>query len=357
MSWLEPATTPGETALRFARFDGSTWSVPTTVASGPDWIVSAADLPSVRALGGDLLAADWRVPSASSPYAYDIRVALSVDAGRTWSESRLLNDDATPTEHGFVSWFAASGGRAGAIWLDGRDNASEELASPSGAPLGTSLRFAYLNSDATIAEQGVIDELACDCCRTDVVATSSGVAMIYRDRSPEEIRDIVVRVQTANGWSEPVTLGPDRWLIEGCPVNGPQLAALGDDVTAAWFTAPEGQPRVRAARSEDGGRSFGAAIDIDTQGALGQVGVVLGADGTAYVSWWRRRAEGGAELALRALGRDGGLAEPIVVASSQSSRPDSVPQLQRDGRRLVIAWSDDNSTTGVHLLAADLPAR
>jgi hypothetical protein len=355
MSWLEPTAVEGETALRFARFDGESWSAPSSVASGSDWVVSAADLPSVRSLGPTLLAADWRVPSAASPYAYDIRVAVSADAGRSWSEPQLLNDDGTPTEHGFVSWFATSGGRAAAIWLDGRDNASEELTSASGAPLGTSLRFAHLGGDGRIAEQGVVDELACDCCRTDVVATASGAAMIYRDRSPDEIRDIVVRVQSDSGWSDPVTLGPDQWRIDGCPVNGPQLAAAGNELAAAWFTAPDGQPRVRAARSSDGGRSFGAAVDVDTRGSLGQVGVALDDDGTAYVSWWRQRADGGADLALRSLGRDGTLGPPVVVASSTASRPESVPQLQRSGRRLVVAWNDDSSSTGVQLLAAELP--
>jgi hypothetical protein len=355
MSWLEPGSVSGEVALKYARFDGERWSDPSLVASGADWVVSAADSPSVRWLGPSLVAADWRVPAASSPYAYDIRVAVSADAGGTWSESLLLNDDGTPTEHGFVSWFAARDGRAGVVWLDGRDNASEEIYAPSGAPLGTSLRYAYLGANGRLAEQGVIDDLACDCCRTDVVATASGAAIVYRDRSPEEIRDIVVRVPTAAGWSAPVTLGPDNWQIDGCPVNGPKAAASGDELAVAWFTAADGRGRVRAARSSDGGRSFGAAVDIDATAALGQVGVVLGDDGTAFVSWWQRRADGGADLALRTLARDGTLGDASVIASSASSRPDTVPQLERAGRLLVVAWNDDReSPAALKLVAAEL---
>lgn len=355
MSWLEPGAVIGEVALKYARFDGERWSEPSLVASGADWIVSAADLPSVRWLGPSLVVADWRVPAAASPYAYDIRVAVSGDAGRTWSESLLLNDDGTPTEHGFVSWFAARDGRAGVVWLDGRDNASEELYAPSGAPLGTSLRYAYLDTSGRLTEQGVLDELACDCCRTDVVGTASGAAIVYRDRSPEEIRDIVVRVQTADGWSVPVTLGPDNWQIEGCPVNGPKAVARGDELAVAWFTAAEGRGRVRAARSSDGGRTFGAAVDIDADTALGQVGVALDDDGTAFVSWWRRRADGGTDLALRTLGRDGVLGTPTVIANSPSSRPESVPQLERSGALLVVAWSDDReSPATIRVVAADL---
>jgi len=70
----------------------------------------------------------------------------------------LLNDDATASEHGFVSWFR-DGDRAGVVWLDGRDEASDAPESATGEPAGTSLRYAILGADAGVLEQGVVDNL------------------------------------------------------------------------------------------------------------------------------------------------------------------------------------------------------
>jgi hypothetical protein len=234
-------------------------------------------LPSVQALSERLWVADWRVVSPASAAAYDIRVAVSHDAGATWSPSSLLNEDATPSEHGFVSWFR-DGERAAAVWLDGRDEAAGAPEPPAGEPAG---------------------------------------------------------------WSEPARLGPDHWQIAGCPINGPALDAGGNDVVAAWFTAADGHGRVRMARSGDGGVTFGAAVDIDSDGAYGQVGVALAEGGEAFVSWWRRAADGGAELAVRAVARDGELGERRVVGTTRASRPDTVPQMKRAGRRLVFVWTED----------------
>ncbi len=278
--------------------------------------------------------------SPASAAAYDIRVAVSADAGATWSAPLLLNDDATASEHGFVSWFR-DGDRAGAVWLDGRDEASDAPESPTGEPAGTSLRYAFLGSDGRLLEQGVVDNLVCDCCRTDVALTAAGAAVVYRDRSATEIRDIAVRVRTAGGWSEPARLGPDNWQIAGCPINGPALDASGNDVAAAWFTAADGRGHVRLARSSDGGASFGAPVEIDGDGAYGQVGVVLADDGRAFVSWWRRGADGGAELAVRSVARSGALGERQVVGTTRASRPDTVPQMKRSGQRLVFVWVED----------------
>ena len=48
-----------------------------------------------------------------------------------------------------------------------------------------------------------------------------GPVAVYRDRSPEEIRDISV-VRLVDGvWTEPAPVHADNWMIEGCPVNGP----------------------------------------------------------------------------------------------------------------------------------------
>src|SRR5690606_15567645 len=236
--------------------------------------------------------------------SYDIVYATSSDGGERFVDHGLLNNDGALTEHGFVSLFPWDGG-IGAIWLDGRRLAelfeSGEF-DPEGPPVGMSLQFAKIAYDGAVETRGEIDELVCDCCPTGAALAGSVPVIVYRDRTPDEIRDIATRRHTGGEWSEPNVLGPDGWRIEGGPVNGPAIAARDDVVVAAWFTAPEGRPRVRYARSGDGGATFGEAVDIDREGSFGYVDVELVDSGDAIVSWWRRDGQGGIELVLRRVG-------------------------------------------------------
>jgi hypothetical protein len=107
---------------------------------------------------------------------------------------------------------------------------------------------------------------------------------------------------------------------------------------AAWFTAAEQRPRIRFARSLDGGVSFGPAVTVAESGALGQVDIVVTPDGTAWLSAWHKAAQG-MELRVHRIAPDNSPIESRVVATQDSSLPTDVPQLALDGDRLVFAWS------------------
>jgi len=136
-------------------------------------------------------------------------------------------------------------------------------------------------------------------------------------------------------------------------VNGPQVAAAGERVVVAWFTAAGDRPRVRVAASTDGAQTFEPAVDIDGTGSFGQVGLVLDNDGTALVTWWRKAASGGLELALRAVGADGSLGRVLVLAQSRESQPVDVPQVIAADTGLLIAWTSLDEAGAVHTLFID----
>jgi hypothetical protein len=317
------------------------------IASGSRWFVNWADFPSVVPLRESVVA-HWLVLKPDERYAYDIVYALSHDEGVTWSEPAVLNVDTGIAEHGFVSFFDW-GNDIGAVWLDGRRLAAltlDELFELE-EPVGMALRYARFDNAGVVTDRGEIDELVCDCCQTDAVTTADGPLIIYRDRTTNEVRDIAVRrapdagARTGTlsaGWSDPVVLGPDGWVIDGCPVNGPALAVSGRFVVAAWFTAAEQRPRIRFARSRDGGASFGPALTVAEAGALGQVDVAVTSDGTAWLSAWHKAADG-MELRVYRIAADTAEIESRVVATSDSSLPTDVPQMALAGDRLVFAWS------------------
>ena len=340
LSWLEPSA-EGEVALRQSTLRADAWSATSTVAQGKDVFVNWADVPSVVPITANAWLAHWLKLKPESFGAYDVAIATSPDGGATWTPPVVLNDDNTETEHGFATLFAWGDG-AGVVWLDGRQLAAWSFDAPD-ALLGTELRFARLTLRGEVLETGVIDGLVCDCCQTDVAMGSLGPLVIYRDRSEEEIRDVVVRVHDGEAWQAPLALGEEGWRIEGCPVNGPAIAARDDDVAAAWFTAPDEQPRVRFARSRDGGRSFDAALDIDSAGAYGQVDVVLLDDATAVVTWWRRAEGGRTALVFRTVGREGVLGPITTIAENATSQPLDVPEAIVTHGALLVTWTDSEN--------------
>jgi hypothetical protein len=349
LSWLEP--TSDGAALNYATFADGALSPPREVMRGSDLFVNWADLPSVQPITADVWAAHWLRFAPDSAGAYHIATAVSADAGRTWSESVKLNDDDALAEHGFVELFAFDGA-IGAFWLDGRQLAEWSFDEPDKL-LGTSLRLGTLDYSGNVVAREIVDELVCDCCMPDHAMTAAGPVVAYRDRTPAEIRDIVVRRRVGGAWQEPVQAGADGWHIEGCPVNGPAIAAAGEHVAVAWFTAAGGTPRVRFARSTDGAATFAPALDLDGAGSFGQVGLVLGPDGAAHVTWWRAAAGGGTELVLRTVTASGVAGEPRVLAHSTAVQPVDVPQVVAVGDDLLVAWTSLDDDATVHVLLVE----
>lgn len=343
LSWLEPVE--GGHALRFATLGTGGWSPASTVAVGEHWFVNWADFPSVEPISDTLWAAHWLARQPAGGYAYDVTVALSTDGGGHWGDPFLPHTDGTPTEHGFVTLFPWQG-TAGAVWLDGRHMAVEGGAEGGGAHAhgGMTLRAAQLGADGSRSHEQEVDGLVCDCCQTDVAIAANGPVLVYRDRSEGEIRDIYLARAGVDGWSEPVPVAMDGWRIDGCPVNGPAVAADGQVVVVAWFTAAEGLPRVRLARSSDGGARFSDPVDVDTAGPLGRVDVALLPDGEAVVSWLRPAGEGGAAVSIRRVGSDGRMGTRQDVARTGAGRPSGFPQMVYSTGRLVLSWTETDET-------------
>jgi len=338
ISWQE--TVGAESTLRYAVLEGDDWTVGHTVAEGADWFVNWADFPSVQPISDSLWAAHWLQKRPGGPYAYDVALALSLDGGVTWSETITPHDDDTPTEHGFVSLFAHSGGVA-ALWLDGRETLPAAGHHDHGAGGGgMTLRSAVIAADGSVRDPVVVDDLVCDCCPTDVAISSSGPVAVYRNRTEEEIRDIHIARFVDGTWQAGVRIGDDGWEVRGCPVNGPAIAASGPQLAVAWFTGAQGRSRVMFARSADGGDTFSVPIEIDTGAVLGRVDVEWLDEGSAVVSWLRDTGDGNADALVRRIDAAGAAQQETVVAVVSAATATGFPQMLRHGDRLIFAWTE-----------------
>lgn len=354
LSWVEKIGRK-RYSLRTATRDGQGWSEIRTVAGGENWFVNWADFPSVVALQDGSLAAHWLVKSGSGTYAYNVNIARSKDGGATWSKPIVPHLDNTQTEHGFVSLIPLPDGRVGAVWLDGRNmkDMKDEGDDHTAAPESMTLRYAAIDADGKLSDESQLDERVCECCQTSAALTSEGAIAVYRDRSQTEVRDIYSVRQGSGNWSVPQPVHSDNWEINGCPVNGPSIAADGRRVAVAWFTEAGDQARVKVAFSGDAGTTFAAPIQVDDGEATGRVDVLLLPDGSALVCWMSGTVEGGA-IKVRRIQSEGALGQVSVIANTDISRSSGFPRMARLGNEVHFAWTEFGKPSRVRTAVADV---
>ena len=342
MTWIERGA-DSSSALRYAVLDGDTWSPARTIAQRRDFFVNWADFPSVYATSSGRVIVHWLQRSGTARYAYHAWIAQSTDDGATWSAPRRVHRDSSATEHGFLSFVAADGDSVQAIWLDGRKHGDTahtremQLATTRVAP------------DGGLGAEMLLDQRICDCCQTSAALTSRGAVVVYRDRSPDEVRDIYIVRLTSTGWTTPAAVHHDNWQIAACPVNGPAIAARGDTVAVAWFTAAGDTARVFTALSTDAGATFAAPARVDDGQPIGRVDVELEAGGRILVSWLERRGADDADVRLRSVVPGAEHEKSMVVASSAAARASGFPRLALRGPDVVLAWTNPRDSARVEV--------
>lgn len=344
-TWLEESESQNNGSghrLQFSRWVDGAWLAPTTIAEGQDFFANWADIPALIEANDGSLLAHWLAKTGGETYAYSILLARSTDQGLTWRPLGPLNDDMTPTEHGFVSW-VTEGDAVRAFWLDGRAMLDE-------GPMN--LRTTVVREEVSPSE--VLDERVCDCCATTAAVVGGEPLVVFRDRSQTEVRDIAIVRREAGQWSPTTPVASDEWVIPGCPVNGPAAALAGEDLFVAWFTAASDEPRVKAAISRDGGTSFGEPILIDADNPVGRVDLASAAEGVAVVSWLASGSDK-ARVMLGFLSSAGNLERTFVVAETHNARASGFPRLERIEEQLFLIWVDVAEGERSHLRVAEIP--
>lgn len=302
MTWLEPGG-----KLKFSRFSGETWTPPVTITE-PVSLLDAADPPSLTVL--DTQAVRRTLIARTG----DV-VARSGDAGRTWARlpapSLPFASFAGGDEGGYAFWLSAGG-------------AGTEL-------LGTRILAGGTPLDPSVAAGA----------GTAAAMTWDGPVVVYRDRGDEDVDDVaLVRRQDAD-WTPPLTVHAEAWhgsREPSRPQTGPRVAAFERRVAVAWSA-----DRVLVAFSEDAGRTFGAAVEVDAPAAdrrpAGVVDVALDEQGDALVLW--TTAEGtGEALRLARVAPDGERGEELILASGPAGHFTGMPQITPAGRRVAVTWTE-----------------
>ena len=373
---------PAEHAVRYASVGADGFGPTSELERGPDHFVNWADAPLVTADTAGRVFGAWLRTSGAGPYAYGVQIHAG-GAG-----ARRLHDDDGAGEHGFVSLVPGAGaGDVDAVWLDGRATAGghgghDAHGGHGGSAMQLRTRRVSLERDgeaetAALGPELLLDDRVCDCCQTSAARLADGTLVVaYRDRGDDERRDVsFVRVREsafgAPTASAPAPVANDGWIIEGCPVNGPELVARGDRVACVWFTeAPS--PRVNVAVSSAGAESFGAPLCVaarksapktdegvdpegadldgtDLDGTGGRASVAWLADGSLLVTYFVETDfdAGRAEWRVRRLTFDGEALAfaggPTTLAAVDSSRRSGfarIAALPGEGADAVAVWTD-----------------
>ena len=224
-----------------------------------------------------------------------------------------------------------------AVWLDGR---AYDINGDEGEFANSiQLRATTIGSDGSLSDDVALDLRTCSCCQTSAAVAGDGTVLVaYRDRTAGEIRDISVMRRVAGNWSKPATVHADGWEISGCPVNGPAIDAVGENVIVTWFTAARDVTAVKIAFSDSVGESFAPAIRIDQGSATGRVDALYLGDGSALVSWVEWTEAGEVLYACRTHPVTGCTAPQVIVTNRQAGTIDFPRMAQgRDG--VYIAWT------------------
>lgn len=320
------------------------------VASGCDWFVNWADFPSVTvADNGDWLS--FYLQRTEGDYGYAIRLLRSRDQGSSWSAPFSPHPEGTTVQHGFVSMAPLLDERLLIAWLDGRsppqangvttgqaDHQHHQHARTPHAhgEAAMTLRSATISRDGRVEEQQIVDSRVCSCCNTALLRHNDSHWLAYRDRSPDEFRDIALARRQDAHWYDQGLVREDGWQISGCPVNGPAMAESGELALVAWPSMGDGEMAVRATVP---GSEISPVLLASGHGVQGRVAAAGWQDGW-LVSWLGPGEDGQTGLQLVHLDQSLQRQGQWTLADLTAARASGMPRMASDGRQVVMVWTE-----------------
>ena len=329
LSWIE-RNTDGEARLQMATWNGSEFDEIRLIAKSKGMFANWADIPSlVEAPSGDLYA-HWLNRIGNETYAYGIQIERSIDHGKSWQSLGWLHNDTSATEHGFVSLIPENR-HVRAFWLDGR-----QMKKPTGKMM---LRTAILDGNK-IKSENMLDDDVCTCCPTGAIQLPSGSAVVYRDRLPQEIRDISLVHLKNDRWSKPSRIQKDNWVMPGCPVNGPSIATNGNIIAVSRFTVIKNKAKIILRLFKDGQAESGKEIMLDENIPVGRCTTVCSKD--AVYNIWIGVDKKQTVLRMAEVSLSGKIKRKITLVPIDKDRSSGMPRAIFNNNYLWVSWTGSN---------------
>ena len=379
VTWAATGSRGTDVYLAASSDAGRTFSSPALVSGSAGANVSGEQPPQVvlrpRAGRAPDVVVVWTSKAASGTRLLSAR---SDDGGRRFSAPVPLPGSDAPGNRGWESVAVTPGGDVVAAWLDHRETVSASSAS-GGGHHGTDHGAHHGTQDGAVRAQlsklffaplgagGAARALAggvCYCCKTSLATDGDGgVYVAWRHVYPGNVRDIAFTMSNDGGktFAGPIRVSDDRWVLDGCPENGPALAVDAHRrVHIVWPTLVppanrSGEPTMELfhAMSSDG-RRFTARQRIPSGGVARHPQMALGSRGDLVIVWdepagGRRRIamaratdgeRGTVSFARRTIDDDSSATYPVVAVTSDGT---------------LVAWTSGSQSNAVIRLTRLMP--
>jgi hypothetical protein len=321
MTWVEEEK---ETrTLLFAKSDGpdEPLGAPVRVNRPSENPYYRQEAPALALRGSDVFitwALTHPTATADTPFSSELRLSGSIDGGKTFGLSTLINDDGQAINHTFDALEVGPDGTIHLAWIDGREGKKEP---------GT---FVAKSSDQgrTIGRNIKIDDNTCVCCRTALATSADGIVYVaWRKIFEGNIRETVVSHSADGGttFSSPVIVGNDRWMYQACPHRP---ASLGVDrqgrLYVVWYTeGADETPAVYVAYSDDHGVTFSPKKQLNmSKGTFpDHPQLAVDPEGRLVVMWEEQSPVRREVVMSRSLDRGGSFSRPVKLNEKNAQTP------------------------------------
>ena len=284
--------------------DGATFSTPVRVNATPGAArVNGEQPPRIvlvpRKAGPPEIVVVWTAKETAGTV---LLAARSADGGRTFGASTLVPGTDAPGNRGWHAVTVDAADIVHVVWLDHRRlaaNSTVESTHKHGATAGSGgdtadmAQFSDLYS-ATLddpASPAPLTAGVCYCCKTAISPGSGAtVHLAWRHVYPGNLRDIAFTTLAGAGKaSATVRVSEDRWMLQGCPDDGPAMDVdQGGLVHIVWPTVvtDQGAPqKVLFHASSTDGRTFTSRTRLPVEGQANHLQIAAARDGTLLLAW------------------------------------------------------------------------
>jgi hypothetical protein len=336
------------TPVRANQVPGEVWAFPT---APPRLAVSGRGTLHVFYTGNGIS------PANNKPVLTPL-YTRSTDGGRSFTPGRPL----APVPPGDLSAFmhggfaeaqtfgtiVAHGSTVQALWIDTRDMQTD---TDNGA-----LYTAISTDDgATFATESAIYDAVCPCCQiTAAAGPGNTLYMGSREVTADGFRDSTVARSDDGGrtFGARVRLGSERWEINGCPLKPTVVAVDGRNVYAASYNGATDPGGVRFAASADAGRSFGEFARVHPDAAVTDAPALVALPkGRLALAWHGKLPAAAGSPSPRAvflrIGTDNGQRWNGITTLSEPGSEAGYPTLaaRKDGS-IVALWVQADRVVG-----------
>jgi hypothetical protein len=342
---------------------GETFGRPVLVSGAAGADVSGEQPPRValrpQARGVPGIVVIWTAKAAAGTR---LLTARSDDGGRRFTAPAAVPGSEAAGNRGWESLAVTPRGDVWALWLDHRELAAgrdtEHSAHQHGATRSDGAERAqrsrlFVGSVSGGAAGRGLTGGVCYCCKTALAAgPDGGLYAAWRHVYPGNIRDIAFTMSSDGGatFTAPVRVSDDRWVLDGCPENGPSLAVdARRRVHVVWPTLvasanPSSEPTLELfyAMSADG-RRFSRRQRIASEGAARHPVLALGSRGDLVIAWDEPVA-GRRRIAMA----HGTVDDKGTAAFARRTLDDAAsatyPSVATTGENAVVAWTSGSPT-------------